>query len=51
MNNRSKHQPSLAQNDGKLRRCLVCGDEFLSLWAGNRICKRCKSRSSWRDGT
>lgn len=26
-----------------VRRCLDCRDEFLSSWAGERICRRCKS--------
>ena len=32
----------------KTRNCLVCKVEFLSEWAGERICKKCKSRSDWR---
>ena len=34
----------------KTRNCLVCKVEFLSEWVGERICKKCKSRSDWRDG-
>ena len=28
------------------RRCLTCGEDFLSSWAGNRICGRCKNLST-----
>lgn len=34
----------------KKRNCLSCGDGFNSTWAGERICPRCKSSSSWRSG-
>jgi len=34
----------------KERRCLVCGSLFLSDWSGHRICKACKTTSSWRSG-
>lgn len=34
----------------KERRCLVCGSLFLSDWSGHRICKTCKTTSSWRSG-
>ena len=34
----------------KTRNCLVCKVEFLSEWAGERVCKKCKSRSEWRNG-
>ena len=34
----------------KTRLCLVCGDEFVSAWAGERVCKRCRSSSKWRQG-
>jgi hypothetical protein len=35
----------------KIRNCLVCHSAFLSAWAGERICKRCKGTSAWRNGT
>ncbi len=34
----------------KERRCLNCTGQFTSLWAGERVCKRCKQTSSWRSG-
>jgi len=33
----------------KQRRCLKCQVEFISEWAGERICGRCKSRQAWRE--
>lgn len=32
----------------KIRRCLGCGEDFRSEWAGNRQCDRCKSLKSYR---
>ena len=34
----------------KPRKCLVCHEHFLSAWAGERVCRRCKSSSAWRSG-
>jgi hypothetical protein len=34
----------------KTRQCLVCRTVFESEWAGERICRKCKSTSSWRSG-
>jgi len=34
----------------KHRNCLMCGDGFDSAWAGERVCKRCKSNDGWRNG-
>ncbi len=34
----------------KTRKCLVCEAPFLSEWAGERVCQKCKSKSSWRSG-
>jgi len=34
----------------KTRRCLMCGDSFQSEWSGERVCKKCKSTSTWRTG-
>lgn len=34
----------------KLRRCLSCGEDFPSAWAGERVCKKCRSSSRWRQG-
>ncbi len=35
----------------KLRHCLACRSPFTSAWAGERICPKCKSSSTWRSGT
>ncbi len=34
----------------QLRSCLMCAIKFVSLWAGNRVCKKCQSRSLWKQG-
>jgi len=34
----------------KTRSCLRCQEKFDSSGFGERICRRCKSTSSWRDG-
>ncbi len=34
--------------DPKVRNCLACRRPFESAWAGERICPKCKSSSSWR---
>jgi hypothetical protein len=36
--------------DPKTKPCLVCKSPFLSEWAGERICRRCKSTAAWRSG-
>jgi hypothetical protein len=38
------------EDEVKVRRCLMCGDEFESSWAGERVCKRCRSSHNWRHG-
>lgn len=35
----------------KVRQCLRCEATFPSKWAGERICPRCKSSSTWRNGS
>jgi hypothetical protein len=44
--------PAIAADvaEGKPRKCLSCEDTFASLWAGERICKKCKQSSGWRAG-
>ena len=37
-------------DERKTRKCLVCKAPFLSEWAGERICHKCKSSSNWRGG-
>jgi len=39
-----------AQYERKLRRCMMCGENFESDWAGERICRRCKSTEAYRRG-
>jgi hypothetical protein len=34
--------------DGKVRKCMMCQTEFTSAWAGERICRKCKSSDKWR---
>lgn len=34
--------------DPKTRKCLACQRPFASEWVGERICRKCKSSSSWR---
>ena len=34
----------------KTRRCLVCCEDFVSAWAGERVCKKCRSSTAWRQG-
>lgn len=36
--------------EAQTRKCLVCRSPFLSAWAGERICVRCKTTSTWRGG-
>ena len=43
------HDP-LSRDDPKVRKCLRCQVAFKSLWAGERICARCKSSNTWRSG-
>ena len=35
----------------KSRNCLKCENTFESSWPGERVCKRCKSSDSWRNGS
>ncbi len=37
-------------NQEKIRLCLVCETDFASSWAGERVCKKCRSSSKWRQG-
>jgi len=37
-------------DEPKTRKCLICKSPFPSAWAGERICRRCKSTSAWRSG-
>jgi hypothetical protein len=33
------------------RSCLKCGTSFQSAWTGERICKRCKQSSDWKQAS
>lgn len=44
-------QPARPSSDvPKSRLCLRCQTAFESEWSGERICRRCKSSASWRNG-
>ena len=46
-----KYEEDIGRDDeSKTRKCLVCKVEFLSEWAGERVCKKCKSSKNWRNG-
>ena len=32
----------------KVRKGLICRESFPSAWAGERVCRKCKSTSTWR---
>ena len=38
------------ESEEKTRECLICQSPFPSAWAGERICRRCKSSARWRSG-
>jgi len=42
--------PETDDAEAKTRSCLVCKTAFVSAWAGERICRRCKSTEKWRAG-
>jgi hypothetical protein len=39
------HEPTAQE---EVRRCLMCTEEFVSSWTGERVCKRCKSTAMWK---
>jgi len=39
-----------SDTEAKVRSCLICRRDFASAWAGERICRNCKSTSAWRNG-
>ena len=50
-NKKPENEQDVRRDDErKTRKCLVCRVEFLSEWAGERICLKCKSSSNWRSG-
>jgi|GEM_PF-3386697 hypothetical protein len=46
-----KKPASIRKSDKKERNCLMCQDPFMSEWSGERVCRKCKSKSEWRSGT
>lgn len=42
----SPHNPEHTDKERKMRKCLTCRELFLSEWAGNRICARCKEHEA-----
>ena len=36
--------------ESRTRHCLICRSPFPSAWAGERICRHCKSKAGWRNG-
>ena len=49
--NKPEYEQDVRRDDErKTRKCLVCKAPFLSEWAGERICLKCKSSSNWRSG-
>ncbi len=39
------HEPTAQE---EVRRCLMCTEDVVSSWAGERVCKRCKSTAMWK---
>jgi hypothetical protein len=50
MDDNHKKPASMRDFDPKTKPCLVCKCPFPSEWAGERICRRCKSSAAWRSG-
>ena len=50
MDDEHKKPEAERDSDPKTRPCLVCEVPFQSEWAGERICRRCKSTAAWRSG-
>ncbi len=46
----NKKPESEHPEDRKGRDCLMCRESFLSTWAGERVCPKCKTKSAWREG-
>lgn len=38
------------RHQAKTRSCLCCNESFHSAWAGERVCKKCRSSTAWRQG-
>ena len=50
MTNKFKKPISEREDEAMVRLCLKCREAFESHWAGERVCKTCKSRDEWRTG-
>ncbi len=48
MEKNSKRPETERDTVRKTRRCLVCAQPFQSEWAGERVCRKCKSTAAWR---
>lgn len=46
----SEDESSTPVYESRVRRCLSCGEQFESAWSGERICRGCKAKASWRSG-
>jgi len=46
----SVSRPAAKQGTPKTRACLMCNGFFNSEWAGDRVCKFCKSTETWKCG-
>ncbi len=51
MTNKFKKPTSERDDEVMVRLCLKFREEFSSQWAGERVCKTCKSRDEWRTGS
>jgi len=49
-NDLAQDLPAPSSMEQRTRVCLNCREKFQSEWAGNRICKRCRATSIWRQG-
>lgn len=45
-----KPPPDTTRLHPLFRRCLMCDNPFDSGWDGERVCKRCKQSTRWKEG-
>ncbi|SDO19977.1 hypothetical protein SAMN04488061_0546 [Filomicrobium insigne] len=50
MRKKKQQQTTTLAPGEKVRHCLVCHEEFVSAWSGNRVCNRCRSTAVWKQG-
>jgi len=48
-NTANEQTETLPRYDASERSCLKCGNSFFSEWTGERVCKRCKQSSEWKN--